>query len=80
MRDAHYCSGKELARIEDDLPRYKQQPLWTVDEVAAYLRIKPTTVRAMCRRGDLPAIKVGKAWRFDKFQLDEQIQHETTHE
>ena len=66
--------------MERDLRKRNQQPLWTVDEVAEYLRIKPTTVRAMCRRGALPAIKVGKAWRFDKAQLDEQIQTDNTYE
>ena len=40
------------------------EPLWTVEEVAKYLRLSPTTVRAMARRGYLPARKVGRVWRF----------------
>lgn len=40
------------------------EPLWTVEEVASYLRLSPTTVRAMARRGDLPGRKVGRVWRF----------------
>jgi excisionase family DNA binding protein len=55
-------------------------PLWTVDEVALYLRVKPSTVRAMCRRGELPAIKVGRVWRFDKAQLDGKIQNENRYD
>ncbi len=39
--------------------------LWTVTDVAYYLRIKPETVRALTRRGNLPAIKIGKVWRYD---------------
>ena len=41
------------------------EPLWTVRDVATYLRLKPGTVRAMARRGELPCLKVGtRVWRF----------------
>jgi excisionase family DNA binding protein len=41
-------------------------PLWTVEEVAEYLRLDPETVRAKARKGELPAYKVGKRiWCFD---------------
>ena len=40
------------------------EPLWTVGEVAAYLRLEDETVRTMARERRIPAIKVGKAWRF----------------
>jgi excisionase family DNA binding protein len=40
------------------------EPLWTVEEVAKYLRLKQETVRMMARKKQLPALKVGKAWRF----------------
>jgi excisionase family DNA binding protein len=39
--------------------------LWTVEDVAHLIRVKPGTVRAMAKRGDLPAFKVGKMWRFN---------------
>ena len=38
--------------------------LLTVTEVARYLRVQPSTVRSMAKRGDLPAMKVGRSWRF----------------
>lgn len=41
-------------------------PLWTVEEVAGYLKLQPETIRSMARRGELPAIKLGKVWRFRK--------------
>lgn len=41
------------------------EPLWTVKEVAGYLRLGQETVRMMARRGELPSLKVGKrVWRF----------------
>ena len=38
--------------------------LWTVQDVAQYLRLEPETVRSMARRGELPAVKMGRIWRF----------------
>ena len=49
-------------------------PLWTVEEVANYLRLKPETVRAMTRRGELPYIKLGRMLRFRKSSIDGWLQ------
>ncbi len=41
-------------------------PLWTVEDVADYLKLQPETIRSMARRGELPALKIGKVWRFQR--------------
>ena len=46
-------------------------PLWTVEDVARYLRLEPETVRNLAREGKLPAIKIGRIWRFRKSSLDQ---------
>jgi excisionase family DNA binding protein len=38
--------------------------LLTVEEAALFLRLKPGTVRKMARQHRLPALKVGRGWRF----------------
>jgi len=48
-------------------------PLWTVDEVADYLKLQPETIRSMARRGELPAIKLGKVWRFRKTAIHDML-------
>ncbi len=48
-------------------------PLWTVEEVADYLKLQPETIRCMARRGELPAIKIGKVWRFRKQAIHEMV-------
>jgi len=45
------------------------KPLWTVVDVASYLRLHPETVRAMARDGRIPSVKVGKTWRFYSDQI-----------
>lgn len=47
-----------------DMKAQRTEPLWTVNDVARYLRLEPETVRNMAREGKLPAIKVGRVWRF----------------
>jgi excisionase family DNA binding protein len=49
--------------------RETSEPLWTVDDVAGYLRLNPETVRMKARSGQIPSIKVGKAWRFRLGQI-----------
>jgi len=39
-------------------------PLWTVNEVAEYLRWDPETIRQKARLGVLPGLKMGRVWRF----------------
>lgn len=35
-------------------------------EAAGLLRVSESTVKRMAVRGELPAVKVGKAWRFNR--------------
>jgi excisionase family DNA binding protein len=54
-------------------PHSPSDPLWTVEDVAAYLKLQPETIRSMARRGELPAIKLGKVWRFHKFAINKMF-------
>ncbi|MBI4769223.1 MAG: helix-turn-helix domain-containing protein [Chloroflexi bacterium] len=46
------------------------EPLWTVRDVAKFLQLKPETVRAMVRRGELKALRVGRrALRFKRAEV-----------
>lgn len=49
------------------------EPLWTVEDVANYLRLKEETVRMMARANKIPALKVGKAWRFRITDIKEML-------
>lgn len=53
------------------------EPLWTVEEVAKYLRLKQETVRMMARKNQLPALKVGKAWRFKSGELEDMLKNKS---
>lgn len=49
------------------------EPLWTIEDAARFLRLNPSTVRAMARQGKIPSIKVGRNWRFQKSSLAEWL-------
>lgn len=46
----------------------------TVKEVATELRVSVETVKRMCRRDELPAIKVSGQWRIYKDRYEERKQ------
>ena len=48
----------------------------TLEEVAAYLRLKPQTIYTWAQEKKIPAAKLGKEWRFKKSIIDEWfVQH-----
>lgn len=42
----------------------------TLEEVAHYLRLKPQTIYKWAQERRIPAVKLGKEWRFRKSILD----------
>jgi excisionase family DNA binding protein len=45
----------------------------TPDEVAQQLRVKPDVVRRLLRRRELPAIRVGRAWRVEEAEFQRWV-------
>ena len=50
------------------------EPLLDDVQVAALLKVHPKTVQKMARNGELPAIRVGRYWRFLASALNSWIQ------
>jgi len=44
---------------------WRQPGFLTPREVAAHLRVSPAVVLRLLRRGELPALRVGRAWRVE---------------
>jgi len=47
----------------------------TTKEVASYLKLHEITVLKHASKGLIPAIRIGRVWRFDKDIIDEWLQH-----
>lgn len=44
--------------------QHTSEPLWTAEDVAAFLRVSLSMVYKLRRQGSLPAIRVGALFRF----------------
>lgn len=70
-------------RLNNELPERfgeETEPLLTVHELSRYLRLEPQTIRTLARDGKIPALKIGRIWRFRRteiLQALKQSQNET---
>ncbi len=44
--------------------------IMTTKEAAEYLKMHPITVCKYAKEGKIPAMRIGRVWRFDKDMID----------
>ena len=47
--------------------------MMTVRELADYLRLHKVTVYRLIRRGDMPAVRVGRSWRLRREDVEKRL-------
>jgi len=47
--------------------------IMTTKEIAAYLKLHEITICKYAAEGVIPAIRIGRVWRFDKEEIDRWI-------
>ena len=45
----------------------------TTEEVLGYLKVNPRTIYRLIRSGELPAVRIGRQWRFRRSDLSDWI-------
>jgi PTS system nitrogen regulatory IIA component len=50
--------------------RTLENEILTIEEVAAYLRLTPQTIYRWAQEKRIPAVKLGKEWRFRRSIID----------
>jgi excisionase family DNA binding protein len=50
--------------------RLASNEILTIDEVAEYLRLTPQTIYKWAQEKRIPAVKLGKEWRFRRSVID----------
>jgi len=45
-------------------------PILTVENVAEYLRVHPSTIYRLLKQKRIPAFKLGSDWRFNRESID----------
>ena len=46
----------------------------SIEEIAEHLQVHKDTIRLWIKKGDIPAHKLGRLWRFKISEIDEWIQ------
>jgi excisionase family DNA binding protein len=49
----------------------------TTEDVLAYLRVTHRTIYRLVRSGELPAVRIGRQWRFRRTDLDDWIDRQS---
>jgi excisionase family DNA binding protein len=50
----------------------------TTEEVLTCLKVTPRTIYRLIQAGELPAVRIGRQWRFRRADLDEWINRQRT--
>ncbi|HUW08503.1 MAG TPA: helix-turn-helix domain-containing protein [Anaerolineae bacterium] len=53
------------------------ESLMTLQQASEFLQIDPDTLRALSRRGRVPAMKIGRQWRFDPKLLRDWVREQS---
>lgn len=51
--------------------------LMTLQEIADYLRLTEVTVYRLLKRRNIPAVKIGRSWRFEKAEIDAWLRNKS---
>jgi excisionase family DNA binding protein len=52
------------------------EPMMSAEEAAQVLQLHPKTVKRLAGEGTIPAMKIGRLWRFRASALDEWLRAE----
>jgi excisionase family DNA binding protein len=55
------------------------EPFMTTEEVIEYLQVNARTVYRLVKAGKLPAVRVGRQWRFRKRDIDSWLENRNRH-
>jgi excisionase family DNA binding protein len=57
-------------------PAREMEAFLTTEEVLSYLKITPRTIYRLIRSGELPAVRIGRQWRFRRGDLDRWLERQ----
>jgi len=65
--------GEIFSATVDYFPGVNVMELWTAEEAARYLKLNVEVLRRKTRAREVPAVKMGRVWRFRRETIDEWI-------
>jgi excisionase family DNA binding protein len=58
---------------DEDTGEFILAEIMTTKEMAKYLQLHQITICKLSKEGKIPAVRIGRVWRFDKEVIDEWI-------
>lgn len=55
-----------------------EQPYLSIDDVAKFFGVTPTTIYRLAQKGQLPGFKIGSQWRFSQDMLESWVADRVT--
>jgi excisionase family DNA binding protein len=65
-----------MHQTEEESKLDASDDIWTIVEVANYLRLNPQTVYRLTQQGQLPGFKVGRHWRFKREHISKWMEEQ----
>ena len=59
--------------VSDTNEGHRLPSFLTTEEVLGYLKVNPRTIYRLIRSGELPAIRIGRQWRFRRSDLNDWL-------
>lgn len=59
--------------LSDSSAEPKLSPFLTTEDVLGYLKVTPRTIYRLIRSGELPAVRIGRQWRFRRADLNDWL-------
>jgi excisionase family DNA binding protein len=67
-------ADQKASAVRPEMPSFL-----TTEEVLTYLKVTPRTIYRLIRTGELPAVRIGRQWRFRKDDLDAWLDRQANH-
>ena len=65
--------NKDQINARKDIEEIAMPQIMTTKELAKYLKLHEITICKYAAEGKIPAIRIGRVWRFDKEAIDKWI-------
>jgi excisionase family DNA binding protein len=73
LRTINPKKGYSTIRKLREFGEYDMPQIMTTKELAKYLKLHEITICKYAAEGKIPAIRIGRVWRFDKEAIDKWI-------
>ncbi|MGC8834786.1 MAG: helix-turn-helix domain-containing protein [Armatimonadota bacterium] len=72
MRYEIHLSEEQMRRLLDAVSQSAHE-IMTTSELARYLKVSRAEVLRLARRGKIPGLRVGKLWRFKRYEVEKAL-------